>query len=87
MFRGEMTQPQVSVAVSLAFDALRRAQVSLTRNELPDEEQLERMRRATMTGQDSPEVRAFLRRWMDDQARALLTARAGEDLVAAIYGD
>lgn len=87
MFRGEMTEPQVSVAVSLAFDALARAQVSLRSDEMPDREQLDRMRLATMTGTDSPEVRAFLRRWLDDQARALLTARAGEELVAAIYGD
>jgi hypothetical protein len=86
MSRGELTQPQVSHALAQAFAALRDRQ-DLSPSELPSEDQVERMMVASMTGQDSPEVRAFLRRWLDAPRRAYLIVQEGQEIIDEIYGE
>ena len=86
MSRGELTPPQISHALAHAFASLRE-RTDLSEGAFPSEEQLDRMTEASLTGKDSPEVRAFLRRWLTPSRRGLLEIQEGPEMIAELYGE
>jgi hypothetical protein len=87
MSRSELSQVEVSYALALAFAALRDDAADLKRADLPSEAQVDRMMAASIEGIDSPEMRAFVRRWLNPRRRALLEIQIGAEAVAEIYGE